>query len=256
MIDIVKKRVIVFDSREELAACVVERWCKIALEVIEEKGFMTAALSGGRTPVSAYQALAREKETLPWEKTHIFLVDERYVAYDHKDSNYGMIAEYLLANIPIPEENVHPMRTDLLSHDEAALRYSEDLIKFFGLEPGQFPKFDLIILGLGEDGHTASLFPGSTVIDDWTNPVRAVMPGGNRGDRITMTLPSINHGSHIIFLVEGREKAVVLKRLVEDGDQALPAARIRPDAGDLTFLADFDAASVLSSGSYMKGRIP
>jgi 6-phosphogluconolactonase len=162
-----------------------------------------------------------------------------------------MMREVLFEKVHIPEGNIHPIETHLPGPDEAASRYEEEMIRFFRLKPRQIPQFDLVLLGLGEDGHTASLFPGSPVLHDTNHLARAVARDKELFHRITITIPVINHSEHTMFLVEGASKAAALKKVAEEKDQALPATRIRPIHDDLHFLADREAAGLLSKDTYV-----
>ena len=195
------RKVMVFEDKARLVAFVVKRWRDIYNVTMREKGYMAVALSGGRTPVDLYRALALEGDRLPWRRIHIFLVDERFVPYSDKESNYGMMREVLFEKVHIPEGNIHPIETHLPGPDEAASRYEEEMIRFFRLKPRQIPQFDLVLLGLGEDGHTASLFPGSPVLHDTNHLARAVARDKELFHRITITIPVINHSEHTMFLV-------------------------------------------------------
>jgi len=246
-------KAIVFGGKDTLHAYIIGLWKKVCAEAFSERGSMTAALSGGRTPVDLYRLLAQEAKGLAWEKIHIFLVDERFVPHDDKNSNYGMIRETLLKTVPVPKSNVHPVDTDQPGPREAAQKYEEEMVRHFRLGPGLLPRFDLIMLGLGEDGHTASLFPGNSLLEEKRRLAGPVMLGGGRHDRVTLTLPVINNGGLVLFHVEGAHKAAVLKRVVENRDPSLPASLVKPVAGDLLFLADRGAAGLLSKESYKIG---
>jgi 6-phosphogluconolactonase len=239
------KETLVFDEKEALVAYTIEIWKRVCATSIAERGRMTVALSGGRTPVDLYSSLAQEGEGFSWEKTHIFLVDERFVPHDDEDSNFRMIKETLLTAVTAPKENIHPVDTSLPGPDEAAEAYEKEIIRHFRLGPGQFPRFDLVLLGLGEDGHTASLFPGSAVLQEKSHPVRVVRLDNKLHDRITLTLPAINNAHHIVFHVEGAHKAEMLRKVAEVKDPDLPASLINPAEGDLLFLADRPAAGLL-----------
>jgi 6-phosphogluconolactonase len=246
------RKALVFDEKEALTAYIIEMWRRVCAASIAERGAMAVALSGGRTPVDLYRSLAQEGEGLSWEKTHIFLVDERFVPHDDGDSNFRMIKETLLTAVTVPKENIHPVDTSLPGPDEAAEAYEKEIIRHFRLGPGQGPRFDLILLGLGEDGHTASLFPRSTALQEKSRLVRAVRLGNKLHDRITLTLPAINNGRHIAFQIEGMHKAAILGKVVEAKDPAMPASLINPAEGDLLFLADRSAAGLLSESSYTR----
>ena len=245
------RKIIVFEGKKALADFAVRIWSEVYIESSRRGGLMNAALSGGHTPIDFYRALADRKEAIHWEKVHIFLVDERFVPRADADSNYHMIHETLLNSIPIPENNVHPVRMVGLNTDEAALRYEEDLKSHFNLKQGTFPRFDLIVLGLGEDGHTASLFPGSPRLVEADRWVVAVKPDRALHDRITLTLPVINSGRCVTFLVTGAEKAGALTGAAEKKDPDLPAARVNPTEGSLFFLAGREAAGLLSKDIYV-----
>jgi 6-phosphogluconolactonase len=246
------KEILVFDEKEALKAYVIDMWKRVCAASIAERGRMTVALSGGRTPVDLYRSLAREGKGFPWDRIHIFLADERFVPHEDKDSNYRMIEETLLKAVTVPKENIHPVDTSLSGPDEAAEEYEKETIRHFGLGPGQFPRVDLILLGLGEDGHTASLFPGSAALQERNRSVRAVRLDNRLHDRVTLTLPAINNARHIVFHVEGEHKAAILGRVAEVKDSSLPASLINPAEGKLLFLADRPAAGLLSKKSYAK----
>jgi 6-phosphogluconolactonase len=245
-------KVIVFDDKAGIVSFVTRKWQGICAESLHERGFMTAALSGGNTPVDIYRALARCD--FPWGNIQIFQADERFVPKDGKDSNYRMIRETLLDTISMPKENIHFVDTNVSSPDEAAKAYEKELAGFFRLQYGRFPRFDIIMLGLGEDGHTASLFPGSSLPDDTNHLAQAVMLDSKLHDRITLTLPVINHARHIIFLVQGAHKTFALKKIVEEKDTTLPAVRINPVDGELLFVADREAAGLLRENTYTRGE--
>jgi 6-phosphogluconolactonase len=244
-------KIIVFEGKKRLVDFAVRLWSEVCIEASHRDGLVNTALSGGHTPIDFYRALAARKKAIEWEKVHIFLVDERFVLPAAADSNYHMIRETLLDNVPIPEGNVHPVRTVGVNPDEAAFRYEEELKRHFKLKEGQFPRFDLIVLGLGEDGHTASLFPGSPGLLEADRWAVAVKPDRAPHDRITLTLPVVNNGRCVAFLVTGSEKAEALKGAAEKKDPELPAAHVNPAEGSLFFLADRDAAGLLSKDIYV-----
>jgi 6-phosphogluconolactonase len=245
-------KVIVFDDKAGLVTFVTGKWQEICAESLGERECMTVALSGGNTPVDIYKALARCD--FPWEDIQIFQVDERFVPRDGKASNYRMIRETLLDVVSMPEKNIHVVDTTAPSPDDAAEAYEQELAGFFRLQPGRFPRFDLIMLGLGEDGHTASLFPGCPLLDDSNSLAQAVILDDDLHDRITLTVQVINHARHIIFLIQGAPKALALKKVVEEKDSTLPAAMINPVDGELLFVADSKAAALLMKNTYTRGE--
>jgi len=201
------------------------------------------ALSGGSTPRRLYQLLATSPrlETFPWSNVHWFWGDERFVPPDDPASNYRMTREAMLARAPVPADHIHPMQTVGLSPEAAAAAYERTLKDFYGadtLEPGR-PLFDLNLLGLGTNGHTASLFPGMPVLEERHRWV-GTMHDPEAGTRLTLTYPALESSRETVFLVAGAEKKVVLHKVL-DGDQTQPAARLHPQ-GTLRFLADRAAA--------------
>lgn len=231
----------VFGKADDMWQYVAERWREISSHAAGEKGFFAAALSGGKTPVEFYRHLGGV-EGLEWNATHIFLVDERFVPPGSAESNYGMLRETLLKRIPIPSGNVHPVLTETPSPGVSAERYEEELRTFFGLPEDGIPEFDLILLGIGEDGHTASLFSGTEALKEKRRLAVPVKLGTALHDRITLTLPVINNARNIFFIVSGRRKRVVMRKLRQGHDRTLPAAMVVPQRGKLIFLMDRDAA--------------
>ena len=202
---------------------------------IEQRGFCTIALSGGGTPKPLYEALA--SQFLPWDKVHIFLGDERYVAPDHPDSNQRMARQAWLDQVDLPEANIHPMPTGADDPVADAQQHEVELQEFFQIPPGEFPIFDIILLGIGDDGHTASLFPHTEALQVRD---RLITVGNKDGQpRITFTSTLINHGRDVIFLVAGASKEAALKAIFAElgDDLTYPARLIRPQ-GELWWLLD------------------
>jgi 6-phosphogluconolactonase len=225
---------------EALARRVADWLLAIAKE--SDKAF-TLALSGGSTPRTLYELLASSpyRDAFPWHRTHLFWGDERFVPRDDASSNYGMVREAMLSRAPIPAANVHPIPTEGLTPEAAALGYERELKSFYGagrLDPTR-PLFDVNLLGLGPDGHTASLFPGAAVLEERERWVSAVV-GAKPPTRITLTYPALESSRHVAFLVVGNKKRAIFDRL-RRGDDSLPAARLRP-VGTLHLFADAAAA--------------
>jgi len=235
-----------FDDENHMLKFMIEKWEDISQEGIQRKGYFTIGLSGGKTPIMFYQKLAEWESKSSWKRTHAFLVDERFVSFEDKESNYRMLRETLFGKIPIPQENIHPIPTGKTSLETSAREYEEDLRRFFKVSKGQYPTFNLILLGIGEDGHTASLFPGSKALSECGHLTAAVVLDEMRHDRISLTLPVINHAEHVIFFVRGANKAPVLKKIIAGDDPSLPAAMVRPRSGNLLFVIDREASSQLS----------
>ncbi|MEI9929117.1 MAG: 6-phosphogluconolactonase [Rhizomicrobium sp.] len=201
-------------------------------------GSFAVALSGGSTPKTLYELLASQGflSRFPWDRVHWFWGDERFVPHNDPQSNFGMAAEAMLSHAPVPPENIHPIPTVGVTPEEAAARYEETLRNFYAADYliESRPLFDVMLLGLGEDGHTASLFPGSAALeqrDRWT--AVSVLSGQ---PRITLTYPALESSMNTAFLVSGADKRDILKRLL-DGDLSFPAARLCPQ-GTLHVFAD------------------
>ena len=224
-----------------------ERALEIVVErintALETRGICTLALAGGSTPKPVYEALSLLN--LPWERLHIFWGDERYVSRDHPDSNQGMARQAWLDKIDIPPENIHPMPTDSQDAVLDAQKYETQLRQWFNLTGSEFPTFDLILLGMGDDGHTASLFPHTAALDVGD---RSITVGDKDGQpRLTFTVPLINHARSVLFLVSGESKRPALAQVfAEVADaRAYPSRLIHPQ-GELIWLLDQAAGAALS----------
>lgn len=210
---------------------------------IAQRGQCTLALAGGGTPKPIYEKLAQHH--LPWEKIHIFWGDERYVSADHPDSNQKMAREAWLNHVEIPSQNIHPMPTSAGNPEADAQKHEQELKGFFQVQEGEFPSLDVILLGIGDDGHTASLFPQTAALT-----VRdRLITVGNKGDsqRLTFTAPFINQGKCVIFLVAGANKRQALQQIfASQGDfREYPARLIQPQ-GELWWLLDQQAGAEIS----------
>jgi 6-phosphogluconolactonase len=204
----------------------------------------TVALSGGSTPKSLYALLATRD--VPWDKTYFFFGDERHVPPTDSESNYNMASEALLSKVPIPQQNIFRVPAENPNAEAAALAYETAIREFFKLKPGEFPRFDLVLLGTGPDGHTASLFPDSRGLTEKhrlfiSNPVAKFGT-----DRLTFTFPVLNNAANVVFMATGAEKAPVIKDIVQNPASTLPAAHVQPTNGRLLWLLDRAAASELT----------
>ncbi|MGZ4889902.1 MAG: 6-phosphogluconolactonase [Candidatus Angelobacter sp.] len=217
---------------------------RLAEAAVRERGRFSVALSGGNTPRTVYSLLASEHRQLPWDGIHIFFGDERHVPPDDPDSNFRMASESLLSKVPIPQKNVHRIRAEL-DPEAAAKEYEQELRGFFHLTDHDWPRFDLVLLGLGDDGHTASLFPGSKALTEASSRVAANWVEKLQAFRITLTLPAINHAAEVLFLVSGASKAQILSDVLRPGAGKYPAQSVQPENGRLFWLADQDAGSLL-----------
>ncbi len=242
-----KQTIIIESNAAGLARKGAEIFSKAAKESVGLRGRFAVAISGGSTPRYMYGILAKEPylSDIPWEKTHIFWVDERCVPENDPASNFGLARKDFLDKIPIPQNQVHPIPVEA-SPDKGAGIYQGVLIDFFHLQKGASPVFDLIFLGTGKDGHTASLFPGQKALDEMERLVIYVKGGDPHVSRLTMTFPVLNHAKRIIFMVSGKNKADIVKTIFEFPKAQLPAQRIQSQNGTLTWLLDNESASMLS----------
>ena len=237
--------VVVLERKEQAWAFMVDRFREISERAIGERGRFSAALSGGKTPEDLYLEMGRLLKDLEWKSIHIFLVDERLVPPGDDRSNYGMIKRTLLDMIPMPAVNVHAIATEGVDPPTSARKYEADLQGFFATGEGNIPELDMILLGMGEDGHTASLFPGLPDLAAENRLARGVEAGPGRIARVTLTLPVINCGRAVFFLVIGKAKAGIVKRVAEEREPGLPASLVQPGEGRLFFVCDGEAASML-----------
>jgi 6-phosphogluconolactonase len=210
---------------------------------LAKSGPFAVSLSGGSTPRALYGLMAEPpyRDRLPWDRLHWFWGDERFVPHDDPLSNSRMVRQAMLNLAPVPAANVHPVPTEGITPDQAAAAYEEELKRFYGadrLDAGR-PLFDVTLLGLGGDGHTASLFPGTAVLSERERWVAAVI-GAKEEARITLTYPALDSSRYVAFLVEGAGKRAMLERLMQ-GDAELPASHVQP-IGDAIVFADEAAA--------------
>ena len=217
---------------------------RLSRRCVPSKGRFDVALSGGSTPGRFYRLLgeAPSREQVDWSHVHFYWADERCVQKEDEASNFKLAFDAFLSKVPVPEENLHRIRGEK-GPVEGAEEYEKEIRAFFGGKG--YPVFDLIILGVGEDGHTASLFPCSESLQETAKLVVPVYPGRPGPDRITLSLPVLNHGDQVLFLVSGRSKAAVVREILGGGgkQKTYPAGLIRPVHGRITWLIDRDAAS-------------
>jgi 6-phosphogluconolactonase len=227
---------------EELSHQLAEFIKEDIASVLQTRDRYTLVLSGGSTPKALYKLLAREpyKSSIPWEKIHFFWGDERFVPFEDDRNNAKMAYEELLNHVPIVASNIHIMQTNL-SPEEASAQYTAVLREYF---PDEKHTFDLVLLGMGDDGHTLSLFPGTAIIHEQIKLVDAFYLDAQAMYRITLTAPIVNHAYKVVFLAAGANKASVLYEVLE-GDRNLdlyPSQIIRPSHGELHWFVDNDAA--------------
>jgi 6-phosphogluconolactonase len=238
---------VVQPSLEALSREAASRLQRLAAESIAAADRFSVALSGGSTPRTLYHLLGEPplRETIDWPRVHLFWGDERFVPAGHPDSNYRLAREAFISKVPIPSGNVHPIPTESGDPETAAAQYEETLRRFCATPP----RFDLILLGLGADGHTASLFPGSPALDEHDHLVVATHVPKLDAWRLTLTPPVLRGARHVVFLVSGSDKASILREVLEGpyDPHRLPAQLVRPEKGELTWLVDEAAASLLSA---------
>jgi 6-phosphogluconolactonase len=242
--------IVVCRGLRELSNEVAGRFVRLAKEAVQAGERFTVALSGGATPRTLYRLLAGApwRGQVPWDKVHFFWGDERCVPPDHPASNYRLAHESLLSKVPLPAENVHRLPGEEADPQVGAARYADELRRFFDLTAGTWPRFDLVLLGMGGDGHTASLFPGTAAIGNRTDLVVAHYVEKLQTHRLTLTPPVLNNAANIFFLVSGPDKAKTLQEVLEGEfrPSQLPAQSVRPTDGKLLWFVDRAAASHLS----------
>jgi 6-phosphogluconolactonase len=243
-------RILVARDLDELSRYAAELVVTLSQRAGDVEGRrFTVALAGGETPRHLYALLASAEYAtqVPWERVHVFWGDERHVPPDDPASNYRMAYDALLSRVPIPPENVHRMRAELPDAHEVARTYDDDLRGFFGLQPSALPRFDLVLLGMGADGHTASLFPRTEALHDREHLVAAPWVETLHTYRLTLTPRVLNHAAMVVFLVSGEGKAATLHAVLEGPLQPdlLPAQLIAPTNGTLLWLVDQAAAAPL-----------
>lgn len=232
-------------TAQELFAAAATEFAAQAAAAVRTSGRFTVALSGGSTPKTLYALLAATPG-IPWDKICFFWGDERHVPPDSPESNYRMAHEAMLAKVPVRPENVFRIRGEEKDAAAAALQYEKILQDFFHLSPGQLPRFDLILLGVGPDGHTASLFPGTTALTEQHRLVVANWVEKFKTFRITFTFPVLNAAACVVFLSCGKDKATTLHEVLENPSANLPSQGIRPTHGRLLWFVDEGAAGALS----------
>ena len=229
---------------EALNRAAAQEFARCASEAINKDGRFTVALSGGHTPRAVYSLLAKEyASSLPWEQIYVFFGDERHVPPADPESNYRMANESLLSQVPIPAENVHRIHAELEA-SAAAEQYQSLLEQFFHLKPNELPRFDLVMLGMGEDGHTASLFPGTAALHERSRLVTANHVEKLKADRITFTLPVLNSAAEAMVIVAGANKAPVIRQIVHSpATLTYPVQMVHPNKGRLLWIVEQHAAA-------------
>jgi 6-phosphogluconolactonase len=240
----------IFDDVPALMRAAADEIALAARTAAGERGRFTWALAGGSTPRALYRLLASDpyRERMPWNAIHFFWGDERHVPPDHPDSNFRMAREAMLDAVPVPPENIHRVPSQEPDAQRAAAEYEAALRSFFALAAGEFPRFDLILLGLGKEGHTASLFPESEVLHERERLVAALWVEAQKKFRITLTPPVLNHARRAMFLVSGEEKAEALRAVLEGPrePERYPAQIVE---GNRLWMVDRSAARLLKAAA-------
>ncbi len=239
-----RQRILIFESAHALSNYLLEQWVQMAQEAVARNNRFTVALSGGRSPMEFYCKLSSLTDFSLWQRTHIFIGDERFVPWEDSSSNYKMIKESLLDYINIPPENIHPISTDQRNVDLAADQYKNELVQFFEFKDNNAPRFDFVLLGIGTDGHTASLFPEDERVDDPSCLVLPVSLPKLKHERISLTLPVINNAHNVITLVVGANKSEIAEQIIERGLK-VPVSKVEPTDGQLMYILDKEAAQKL-----------
>jgi 6-phosphogluconolactonase len=238
------------NTPQELFQAAAEEVAGAATEAVKQRGQFTIALSGGSTPRNLYTLIAANAASaLPWTKMFFFWGDERHVPPTDSESNYRMAQETLLSKVPIPPANIFRVPSENPDAEAVAESYEQTLRKFFHTEAGNIPRFDLILLGMGPDGHTASLFPESAALQEKSRLVVANWVEKLKASRITFTLPLLNAARRVAFLISGTDKATVLREVLEGkaSGEKYPSKLVQPSDGKLIWFVDRAAASELSS---------
>jgi 6-phosphogluconolactonase len=251
--------VLVCPNAVEVGRAAARRFVDWAWQAIARDGKFQVALSGGSTPLEMYRVLATQefRTQIDWPRVHLFWGDERSVPPDHPDSNYGLARRELLLRVPIPAENVHRMEAEVSPIGRAAHNYETVLRESLEVDDRGFPVFHLVLLGLGADGHTASLFPGAKLLRETTRWVStpATEKAGTR--RMTLTLPVIEAAQRVLFLVTGAQKAAILRVvLCGSAGRELPAQMVQPRSGERIFLVDQAAARLLPADAQAAAEPP
>ena len=240
------RQIKVYPDTDSLVAGTAEWILSAGGEAIASRGVCSLALSGGSTPRALYRLLASDpwRKRFDWSRIDLFQVDERAVPIDHPDSNFGMIERELLRSVQVPEKHVHRVHAEL-GAQAAAEEYETQLRK--SLAASGIPRFDVLLLGMGEDGHTASLFPGTEALEETSRLVLGYTVEKLNAPRITLTFPVINNASKVLFLVSGASKAATLREVFEGESPELryPAAMVAPEDGLLYWHLDSAAASMI-----------
>ncbi|PYU69017.1 MAG: 6-phosphogluconolactonase [Acidobacteria bacterium] len=236
-----------------IAKRAAQEFVQAAASAVREKGSFNAVLAGGSTPKALYRLLVNDptlRSQVPWDKIHLFFGDERHVAPDHADSNFRMATEAMISKAPIKPEQVTRIKGEYPDAEQAALEYEKAVKEYFKLKDGEYPRFDLVLAGMGNEGHTLSLFPGTKALHADRRIAVRNWVGKLYAERITLTAPVACNAAQIVFMVTGADKARALKAVLEGPfePEQLPAQLLQPKNGRLLWLVDTAAGGMLSIG--------
>ncbi len=239
----------ILKNLDQVSSTAAEEVIQCAIDAIERRGVFRIALSGGSTPKTLYSKLACDqdlKKEMPWKSAHFFWSDERTVPPDHQDSNYRMAQEAMFKHVDVSETQIHRIHAEAEDPNHAAEEYEKEIRQHFNLSAPDVPQFDLILLGMGPDGHTASLFPGTEALKEQKRLIVSNWVAKFNTHRITFTVPLINHAANVMFLVCGEDKAAALKAVLEGpyDPEVYPSQLIKPE-GELIWFVDQAAGKLL-----------
>jgi len=236
-----------------IAKRAAQEFVQAAAVAVRAKGSFDVALAGGSTPKALYSLLVNDpalRSQVPWDKIHLFFGDERHVGPGHPDSNFRMATEAMISRVPLTKDQVLRIKGEYPDTEEAAREYEQALQSYFRLKPGEYPRFDLLLAGMGNEGHTLSLFPGTKALHADGRIVVRNWVGKLYAERVTLTAPAASNAAQIIFMVTGADKACALKAVLEGPfePEQLPAQLLQPNNGKLLWLVDVAASSMLATG--------
>jgi 6-phosphogluconolactonase len=249
----VEREIRILADGAAIAKRAAQEFVHAAAAAVQQKGAFNVALAGGSTPRALYSLLATDaalRSQVPWDKMHLFFGDERHVGPDHPDSNFRMATEAMISRVPLKPEQVTRIKGEYSDAEQAAREYEQALREYFKLKDGEYPQFDLVLAGMGNEGHTLSLFPGTKALHADGRIVVRNWIGKLYTERITLTAPAASNAARVIFMVTGADKAPALKAVLEGPfePEQLPAQLLQPKNGKLLWLVDIAAGGMLSTG--------
>jgi 6-phosphogluconolactonase len=249
----VEREIRILSDGAAIAQRAAHEFVQAAASAVREKGAFSVALAGGSTPKALYNLLATDaalRSQVPWDKMHLYFGDERHVGPEHPDSNFRMASEAMISKAPLKPEQVTRIKGEYPDTEQAALEYEKALRESFKLKDGEYPRFDLLLAGMGNEGHTLSLFPGTKALHANGRVVMRNWVGKLYTERITLTAPAASNAARIMFMVTGADKALALKAVLEGPyePEQLPAQSLQPKNGKLLWLVDMAAGGMLSTG--------